>query len=92
MTTETAPSIQITVLLFAAYREAVGERCLSLSVPEGTTAANAFDRISRDAPGLEALRIYTTFAINRAVCGPDSILHHGDEVAFLQPASGGSHD
>lgn len=92
MTPETTPSIQITVLLFAAHREAVGQRALSLSVAAGTTVAEAFDRISRDAPGLRALRPYTSFAINRSVCPAESILHNGDEVAFLQPVSGGGYD
>lgn len=92
MTSETAPRIQITVLLFAAYRESVGQRCLSLNLPEGATAAEAFDHVSHGAPALDALRRYTSFAINRAVAVPETVLHDGDEVAFLQPASGGSHD
>lgn len=92
MTSDTDSSIHITVLLFAAYREAVGQRSLSLRIAKDTTAADVFNLISSATPALEALRAYTSFAVNRALCPAESVLHDGDEVAFLQPASGGSHD
>ncbi len=92
MSSDPAPFIDVTVLLFAAYRETLGTRRLTLQVPDGTTVSGIFSMLARDAPGLCALRPYTTFAVNRRVCSPDGILSDGDEVAFLQPASGGFHD
>lgn len=92
MTRNEASSITVTVLLFAAYREALGQQRLALSVAAGTSAGDLFDLLARDASSLAALRRYTTFAVNREVCLPATLLANGDEVAFLQPASGGAHD
>jgi molybdopterin converting factor subunit 1 len=80
----------VCVLLFAAYREAVGQSRLEIELPHGATAGDLFEALQHDHPDLERLRPYTTFAVNRAVCDATTPLGSGDEVAFLQPVSGGS--
>lgn len=92
MTSNTAAPIEIKVLLFAGYREALGQSQLSLQVPGSTTAGEVFQILSGAAPALDALRPYTSFAVNREVCPPEHVLRQGDEVAFLQPVSGGADD
>lgn len=84
--------ISVRVLLFAAFREAARARSLDLSVPQGTTLDALFRLLEEEYPSIGPLRPYTTFAVNRDVTGPDTVLHDRDEVAFLQPVSGGSHD
>ena len=79
----------IRVLLFASFRELVGESRLDLDVPEGCTADDVFRMLEGRHPGLSALRDFTTFAVNRAVVGAGTTLQAGDELAFLQPVSGG---
>ena len=84
--------MQIRLLLFAAHREAVGTNQLEITVPEGTTAGDLYGEMERREPALQALRRYTSFAVNREVVPAGTRLHPGDEVAFLQPVSGGSCD
>lgn len=81
--------IQVRLLLFAAFREALGAREMTLQVPAGTTVAELFDRVGNDHPPLRPLRPYATFAVNREVVAPETVLAEGDEVTFLQPVSGG---
>lgn len=80
----------IRVLLFAAFREMMGSSSVHLEVPENSTAQDIFDTLCARQPDLRAMRPYTSFAVNRQVVAPSTALHQGDEVAFLQPASGGA--
>lgn len=82
--------MRVHLLLFAAFREAAGRSRLDLEVDPGATAEDLFDEVSRRYPTLGPLRRYTTFAVNREVSAPGTALREGDEVAFLQPASGGA--
>ena len=82
--------MRIRVLFFAAFREAVGETEKEVDVAEHATLEHLFEDLSARYPGLRPLRPYTTFARNREVVPPQTVLHGGDEVAFLQPVSGGS--
>ena len=80
----------ITVLLFASFREAVGvQRCV-LELPEASTPSNLYDLLQQSYPALEQMRPYVSFAVNRTMTGPNTRLQDGDEVALLQPVSGGS--
>lgn len=78
------------LLLFAAHRELVGERQLELEVPDETTAEELYKLMEARQPALAPLRFYTNFAVNREVVSPSTPLQPGDEVAFLQPSSGGA--
>jgi molybdopterin converting factor small subunit len=82
--------MRIRVLLFAAFREAVGASRLDLDVPEGTTVRQVFTILESRYPRLSALLPYTTYARNREVVDADTHVGPNDEVVFLQPASGGS--
>lgn len=80
----------VDVLLFATFREAVGRNRLRVKLPAGTTVDDLFALLVGQHPGLEPLRPFTTFAVNREVVPPETLLRPGDEVAFLQPVSGGA--
>ncbi len=84
--------MQVTVLLFASLRERFGAGRLELDLPPGSTAGDVFDELARRCPAIEPLRAYTTFAINREAGGRGELLAAGDEVALLQPVSGGIGD
>jgi molybdopterin converting factor small subunit len=66
-----------------------GESSLDLDVPERSTPEDLFHLLEERNPAVSALRPYTTFAVNREIVEPSTPLRHGDEVAFLQPVSGG---
>jgi molybdopterin converting factor small subunit len=48
-----------------------------------------YSLVERSHPRLAALRPYTTFARNREVVEGEVTVSPGDEIVFLQPASGG---
>lgn len=82
--------MRVRVLLFAAHREAVGRSLVEVELPPSAVAADAYSAVAPANPRMEELRHYTTFAVNRRVVTPDQSLHDGDEIALLQPMSGGS--
>lgn len=82
-------SSHVRLLLFAAYREIVGTRELAVDVPEGASVADLFEIVGAEYPRLRQLRPSTAFAVNRTVVDGAHRLRDGDEVAFLQPVSGG---
>ncbi|MGH2448305.1 MAG: MoaD/ThiS family protein [Chloroflexota bacterium] len=81
--------MKVRVLLFAAYREAAGVSSLEVELSDEATASDLFDLLEASYSGLRVLRPYTSFAVNREVVDGRLRLKPGDEVAFLQPVSGG---
>jgi molybdopterin converting factor small subunit len=82
--------MQITVRLFAAYREAVGAATVPLSVPAGTTAAAVWPVLVQLYPQLGGVIVPSTFAVNDDVAAGVRVLEDGDNVALLAPVSGGA--
>ncbi|RLE37137.1 molybdopterin synthase sulfur carrier subunit [Candidatus Acetothermia bacterium] len=81
--------MKVTVLLFAALREAAGTSELELELADGTTISGLISRLERDHPGLAAHLPHAKPAVNRRLVDGATILHDGDEVAFLPPVGGG---
>ena len=79
--------MQIEVLLFAAFREKIGQKSLSLKVEEGK-------RVREVALELEATYQCSLegalCAVNEAYVEPDAVLQSGDTLAFFPAVSGGS--
>ncbi|MER3484098.1 MAG: molybdenum cofactor biosynthesis protein D/E [Meiothermus sp.] len=78
--------MRIRVLLFALYREQVGQTKLELDLDPGSTVADAKAALEAQFPlqlsgGLAA--------VNEQLAQPDTLLQNGDELAFLPPVSGG---
>lgn len=82
--------ISVHVLLFAAHRETVGTNRVDVTVPAESTAEQVFELLCVREPKLAALRPWTSFAINREMKDPSTRLRAGDELALLQPVSGGA--
>lgn len=82
----------ITVKFFASVREAVGASSESLALPDGVATVGALrEHLAargdawREALGNPALRM----AYNQVMCGADTALGDGAEVAFFPPVTGG---
>lgn len=78
----------VRVLLFAYLRELCGVREIEVTLPERSTASDAwatlgsrFERLPADPP---------RFAVNRVYVDKDHPLHDNDEIAFIPPVSGGN--
>lgn len=80
--------MRVTVLCFAAVREAVGAERLELDVAAGTTVAALRRDLVAAHPALA--RVPVACAVNQGYAGPERELRDGDEVALIPPISGGA--
>jgi molybdopterin converting factor subunit 1 len=79
----------VTVLLFAAAREAAGRGRLEVPHREGLTAAEVWEALQSASPSLAPLAGSISVAVNQRFVPRDTVLVPGDELAFLPPVSGG---
>ena len=79
----------VTVLLFAAARDAAGRGRVEVPYREGLTAAVVWESLVTEHPALAALGPSISVAVNHRFVPRDTLLAGGDELAFLPPVSGG---
>ena len=84
--------MNVTVRLFARYREAAGHDRVDLDLPAGGTAEVAWEAISHRFPVLGPYRPFTLFALHDDYVQPDQPLREGDELCLFPPVSGGAPD
>lgn len=85
-----AETIAVTLRLFAVFREALGSGTLEREVPAGTTVGQLLARLIDEYPALAGAEATVSFSVNRTYASADTVLHAGDEVAFIPPVSGGA--
>lgn len=85
-------TLRITALLFARLREQAGFDRRRLDLPADSTVADAYALLVSQCPNLEPHQAAVRPAVNQDFTGWDRALADGDEVAFIPPVSGGSHD
>lgn len=79
----------VTVLLFAALREAVGTGEIEVAAEAGATAGDVLARLADEHAEIARYRPIVRLAVNRAYAPPETALADGDEVALITPTSGG---
>jgi MoaE-MoaD fusion protein len=79
----------VTVRLFAATADAVGQRRLEGDWA-GLTPPQLLAVLQEEYPGLARLTAALAVAVNRDYAEADRLLQDGDEVALIPPVSGGS--
>jgi molybdopterin synthase catalytic subunit len=82
-----AVGVRLTVLLFAAYREAAGTGRLEIDIQDSLTARDVWQRLAARHGALDGH--LPSAAINGTYASLDDPVRAGDEVAFLPPVSGG---
>jgi molybdopterin converting factor subunit 1 len=82
--------VLVTIRLFARLRELAGAGELRRELPDGVTAAGAWDALTAEFPELTAYGTSVSCAVNEEYARRSAALKDGDEVAFLPPVSGGS--
>jgi molybdopterin converting factor small subunit len=80
--------MEVDVLLFASYADALGKRSLSVTLPHGARVRDALDYV-RALPGAERLPPAPLVAVNAEYAALDQTLSAGDEVALIPPVAGG---
>src|SRR5437588_130072 len=80
----------VRVRLFGRLREQAGRGALDLDLPAGATTADAYDALHRLHPVLPSAAEGLRVAVNTEFVDYGAALADGDELAFLQPVSGGS--
>lgn len=80
--------MRVTVLLFASYADALGERSLSLDLPDDARAGDVLAAL-RGRPGTDAVPPAPLVAVNERYASADRALVDGDVVAVLPPVAGG---
>jgi molybdopterin synthase catalytic subunit len=82
--------MRVRVLLFAALREAVGQKQLDLELPADATLAELMARMERDYGVLARYRGRLLVTLNEERVSLATQLGDSDEVALLPPVSGGA--
>ncbi len=78
------------MLLFAALREAVGQKQLELELPADATLAELVTRLECEHAVLARYRGRLLVSLNEERAPFETQLGEGDEIALLPPVSGGS--
>jgi molybdopterin synthase catalytic subunit len=79
--------VNVKVLVFASYAEALGKGELALSLPAGATVADCVSEVRRAVgAGVPPAPLV---AVNRVYARPEQPLAEGDEVAIIPPVAGG---
>jgi sulfur-carrier protein len=82
-------SLNVTVRLFAAYREAFEQSELALSLPAGTTVQQVEQLLIQQKPQLSRWQNQTRYGVNQAFVDSKTVIQAGDEIVFIPPVSGG---
>jgi len=80
--------MKVTLLLFAGFRDALGDRIV-LDLPTGSTVAQVRERLAADHADQEGLLRVSRFARDVDFVPDDTELEDGVELALIPPVSGG---
>ena len=80
--------MNVTVLLFASYADALGAAEIELALPPGSTVHDAVRRVGA-LPGAERVPPRPLVAVNERYAPLDRELAPGDQVALIPPVAGG---
>ena len=81
--------VEVSVLCFAALREAVGSGSVAVRLGKDATVEELLSRLSEDYPALAPHLPYVKVAVNRRFARMREHLRSGDEIALLPPVGGG---
>jgi len=82
-------SVHVKVLFFGRLKDIVGQSGESLDLADASTIEELFALYSTRIPELAKYRSSVVASRNQEFVAWDTVLHSGDEVAFLPPVSGG---
>ena len=89
MSSDIPANHNLKVRLFAILRDAVGEREITITVPNGVTVSYLKNEILKRYPQLRSFSERFVTSVNYKVTSGDTIINSGDKIALLPPVSGG---
>lgn len=81
--------MKVTVLLFAAHRELVGQADTVAALPDGATVEKLLSELRSRGGAWARLPARAAVAVNRKYAAGETVLADGDEVALIPPVAGG---
>ena len=81
--------MRVTVLYFAAAREAAGTSQDTLELPGGADVRSAFEELGRRHAALAPVLASCRAAVDEEFAAGDAVLEDGATLAVLPPVSGG---
>ena len=85
---DASAAMTVTVLLFAAYADALGSPSIDVELPEDATVGDVLAEVRR-RPGAHRLPPSPLVAVNQRYARADLAVRRGDEVAMIPPVAGG---
>lgn len=82
-------TVRVKVLFFGRLKDVAGQSEESLDLIEASTIEQLFALYSERVPELAKYRSSVVASRNQEFAAWNTLLHSGDEVAFLPPVSGG---
>ena len=82
--------ITVRMLFFAHLQDVAGTHELSVSLPEDATVEMAAEALAGRNAGFDRLLSQARVAVNAEFAEVSTVLHDGDEVAWMPPMSGGN--
>ena len=80
--------MNVRVLLFASYADALGASEIALDVPEGARVRDVLSRVKQLAAG-KRVPDKPMVAVNQRYATEDRLVTTADEVAIIPPVAGG---
>ena len=80
--------MKVRLLYFAVLRDIAGKRDEVVDLPDGTRAAEVWQRLRQQHRELRDYNQPMT-AINESYADADAVLRDGDELSFIPPVAGG---
>jgi MoaE-MoaD fusion protein len=81
--------VKITVQFFSFLRQLAGQNELTITLPDGATAADALAQLHAQFPRLKEVEKTTLIAIGMEFATGPSQLHDGDVLSLMPPLQGG---
>ncbi len=81
--------LNVSVRLFALYRERAGTGEAALDLPDGATVGDAIEKLLHRFPKLAPAGANIVVAVNAEYAEHAAPLKDGDELALIPPVSGG---
>jgi molybdopterin converting factor subunit 1 len=81
--------ISVRVRFFAGHRDIVGQAEQQFQLPPEANVGRLWEQLVAAYPRLAGYSGRLLYAVNQEFATPATLLHDGDEVAFIPPVSGG---